>query len=353
VRPPDIRREDLLRPLTLALILGCAGQRLGADEAAFFREADPWGFILFARNIKSPEQTRRLTSELRACVGRDAPVLVDQEGGRTVRLGPPRWPRFPPARAYGELARRDPALAGEIARLGGRLIAADLLAVGIDVDCAPVLDRPVADAHAVIGERAYGEDVAIIVRLGRAFAEGLMAGGVAPVIKHIPGHGRARVDSHRALPRVTTPLDELDASDFAPFRALADLSMAMTAHVVFEAVDEKRPASASPLVIEDVVRRRIGFSGLLISDDLWMDALSGSLGERAGAVLAAGCDIALCCHGAPGQMAEAAAAARPLAGLPLARAEAARADVVRDGESFDSGQARRRFDAAFDMRFAK
>jgi beta-N-acetylhexosaminidase len=336
-----------------AVIFGCAGPSLGDDEAGFFRRAEPWGFILFGRNVVSPNQVRTLVEALRASVGRrDAPVLIDQEGGRVARLGSPHWRPYPPARAYADIAARDPVLAREMAWLGARLIAHDLAALGINVDCAPVLDTPAAGAHEIIGDRAYGETPDMVALLGRAAMEGFLAGGVAPVIKHIPGHGRAMADSHEALPVVRASRAELEAIDFAPFRDLADAPMAMTAHVVYAAIDDARPATLSPVVIEQVIRGAIGFAGLLMSDDLSMRALNGGLAERAGGALDAGCDVVLHCNGDPAEMAAVAGASRPLAGRAAARAKAALERLAEPPESFDQEGSRRRFDAAFEMRFA-
>ncbi len=288
-----------------AVIFGCAGPRLSADERAFFRDADPLGFILFARNVATPQQVRALTGDLRDCVGRaEAPVLIDQEGGRVARLKPPYWRVAPPAALFGALHGREPEAAVEAARLNARLIAADLAPLGIDVDCAPVLDVTVAGAHGVIGDRAFGNTPAVVAALGRAQAEGLMAGGVIPVMKHIPGHGRARADSHFELPIVEAARAELEACDFAPFRALADLPWAMTAHVLYRALSGNQPATTSQAIVRDVIRGHIGFDGLLITDDLSMQALDGSHAERARAGLAAGCDVALHCNGDMDQMRE-------------------------------------------------
>ena len=336
--------------MTSACILGCAGPRLTPGERAFFREAAPWGFILFKRNIETPDQVRDLVESLRACVDRpDAPVLIDQEGGRVQRLGPPHWPVYPPGRAYGALA---PSQRREMARLGARLIAHDLAALGISVDCLPVLDVPTAGAHDVIGDRAYDATVDGVASLGRAAAEGLIAGGVLPVIKHIPGHGRAHADSHKALPVVEASLAELDAHDFAPFRALSDMPMAMTAHVVYTAIDRASPATTSRLVIDQVIRRAIGFQGLLMSDDLSMNALAGDLAERARGALKAGCDIVLHCNGDMAEMRAVVAAAKPLAGAAKVRAAAALARIPRIAEALDVAEARARFDAAFGGRWA-
>ena len=309
-----------------ALILGCAGPVLGLEEGALFRDADPLGFILFARNCQAPDQVRALTAALRAAVGRaDAPVLIDQEGGRVQRLKPPGWRQAPPAAAFGARYRGDPATGLAAARLNARLIADDLAALGIDVDCLPVLDLPVPGAHDVIGDRAFGRDPAMVTALGRAVAEGLLDGGVLPVIKHMPGHGRSMDDSHLNLPVVEAGLAELTTTDFAPFRALADLPLAMVAHLVFRVVDPQRPASVSPEVIGRVVRGMIGFDGLLLTDDLGMQALSGDMGARVGAALAAGCDVGLHCSGDLAEMQAAIAAAPTMTEVSMRRWQRARA----------------------------
>ncbi|MBI4970052.1 MAG: beta-N-acetylhexosaminidase [Rhodospirillales bacterium] len=281
-----------------ALILGLAGTTLLETERRLFAEADPLGFILFARNVDSPAQVRALCGQLRECVGRaDAPILIDQEGGRVQRLKPPHWRAAPPAARFGDLYRQEPEQARQAARINARLLAEELRPLGLDVDCAPVLDVPIVGAHDVIGDRAFGADPTLVADLGRAAVEGFLEGGVMPIVKHIPGHGRARVDSHHALPVVYTARAELERTDFAPFRALADAPWAMTAHVVYAAIDPDRPATSSPEVIDEIIRGWIGFKGLLLSDDLSMKALSGDLGERARAALAAGCDVALHCNG--------------------------------------------------------
>lgn len=336
-----------------ACILGCSGPVLTRAEKAFFADARPWGFILFGRNIETPDQVRTLVAALRAAVGRsDAPVLIDQEGGRVQRLGPPHWGRYPPGRAYGVLGDSDLLHRREIARLGGRLIAHDLAALGVNVDCAPVLDIPAPDGHAVIDDRAYGEAPDDVALLGRAFAEGLIAGGVLPVVKHIPGHGRARADSHQELPVVETAWDDLDAHDFAPFKALSDMPMAMTAHVVYADIDPKRPATTSKRVIRRAIRGAIGFDGLLMSDDLSMKALSGGLRDRAEAALAAGCDVVLHCNGDMAEMKAVAAGTAGLRGKARRRAEAALARLATAREPFDATAGRARFDAAFGGRWA-
>ncbi len=301
-----------------ATILGCADTALGAGEAAFFRQADPWGFILFARNVESPAQLRRLTGDLRAAVGRDAPVFVDQEGGRVQRLRAPQWREWRPplvqARAAGPLAAR-------AFWLRARLIAHELRASGIDGNCAPCLDLAMPQTHPFLRNRCLGETAEAVAANGRAWVEGHLAGGVLPVVKHIPGHGRATLDSHHALPHTPAPLTELTAQDFAPFAALAEAPLAMTAHVVFEAVDPA-PATTSSAII-GLIRHRIGFRGLLMTDDISMNALSGSVGQRAAAALAAGCDVILHCNGKPAEMEEAVAAAGRLSAPATARADRA------------------------------
>jgi len=321
-----------------ALVLGCAGPRLTADERALFRDVDPLGFILFARNVESPDQVRALTAEFVDCVGRaDAPVLVDQEGGRVQRLGPPHWRAAPPGARFAALHTDSPDAAHEAAYLNALLIARDLVRVGITVDCAPVLDVPQPGAHDVIGDRALGADPATVAALGRAVADGLLAGGVTPVIKHLPGHGRAAADSHLELPVVEASSAELGVSDFPPFRdlsaALPGALWAMTAHVVYTALDADAPATTSPSVIADVIRTDFGFDGVLVSDDIGMQALSGGFDDRARASLSAGCDVALHCSGDMAEMvaaAEGASALSPDAWARARRAETLRADAAAD-----------------------
>lgn len=305
-----------------AAIYGCAGATLSDGERDFFRAADPVGFILFQRNCATPEQVRALVDSLRASVGRaDALVLIDQEGGRVQRLKPPHWPAYPPAARLAALGER----AGEAVWIGARLIADDLARLGITVDCLPVLDIPVAGADAVIGDRAYGTDPARVAALGQAACAGLLAGGVLPVVKHIPGHGRATVDSHHALPRVEAARALLETSDFAPFRALADMPLAMTAHIVYTAIDDQQPATLSRRVIDEVIRSGIGFDGLLMTDDLSMRALGGSFAARAQAALEAGCDVVLHCNGDMAEMAAIAGATPPLGAAARARLDRAQA----------------------------
>jgi beta-N-acetylhexosaminidase len=330
-----------------ACILGCQGPVLSREETAFFRDVKPWGFILFARNVERPDQVRKLVDALRDTVGRaDAPVLIDQEGGRVQRLKPPHWPAYPPGRAYGRVAGNDPLLKREITRLGARLIAYDLASLGINVDCVPVLDVPDPQGHEIIGDRAYGDTPQEVAYLGRAAAEGLIAGGVLPVIKHIPGHGRAKADSHLELPVVDAGFDELDARDFAPFRALSDMPMAMTAHVIYSAIDPKRPATTSKKAMRKVIRGAIGYDGLVMSDDLSMKALSGDFAERASDAIAAGCDVVLHCNGDMAEMKPVVAGCGPLKGRAARRAEAALARIPRAPEPLDVAEARARFAAA-------
>jgi beta-N-acetylhexosaminidase len=327
-----------------AFICGLKGLTLDADERAFLREASPWGVILFRRNVESREQVARLTDEARGALGRCAPVLVDQEGGRVQRLTAPNWRAYPSAARF-EAAGATAAVAERLAWLGARLIAHDLREVGIDVDCLPVLDVPAEGSHAVISDRAYSADPARAAKLGRAAAEGLMAGGVAPVMKHIPGHGRARADSHLELPVVEASRAELEAVDFPPFAANADLPMAMSAHVVYTAIDPAAPGTQSKTVVNDVIRGLIGFDGLLMTDDLSMKALTGSFRERAERAIAAGCDIVLHCNGDLAEATPVAEGAPLLAGKALARAEKA-LDCVRAVEPFDVAAGLAEFGAA-------
>ncbi len=328
----------------LAVVLGCSGERLTAPECDFFAAADPAGFILFRRNCNSPGQVRDLVGSLRGCVGRDdAPVLIDQEGGRVARLRPPHWRRYPSAARLASLP--DPS-AATAARLGARLIADDLAGLGITVDCSPVLDLPVSGADPVIGDRAYGKDPERVASLAGAVCAGLLDGAVLPVVKHIPGHGRARVDSHYTCPRVDTGFEELARTDFAPFRALAATPWAMTAHIVYSAVDPTAPATLSLRMIAEIIRGEIGFDGVLVCDDLSMRALGGGLGERTRQALAAGCDLALHCNGDPGEMEEVVKAARPIS--PVTAARLRRGEALRRGsaaKAFDRGEAEAQFDA--------
>jgi len=323
-------------------IFGCAGATLAADERAFFRETKPWGFIVFARNVESRDQLRKLVADLRESIGDEAaPVLVDQEGGRVMRLKPPQWHQRPSAARLGALYPTAPDAAREAVYLNARLIAYDLCEVGLTVDCLPVLDVPVEGADAVIGDRAFGRDPATVIELGRAAMEGLIEGGVLPAMKHMPGHGRAAADTHMALPRVDTPQDVLSATDFVTFRSLNHCPLGLTAHVVYEAIDPQRPATTSPKVIRDVIRGEIGFDGLLMTDDISMNALSGPISVRAKAALFAGCDAVLHCNGKMEEMREVAEEGKALEGLPLKRAQVALAQL-RPAETFDPAAAEAR-----------
>lgn len=306
-----------------AVFFGCAGSRLDVEEKAFFRESNPLGFILFQRNCVDPQQVNALTSELRECVGRDAPILIDQEGGRVQRLRPPHWRTRPAARHLGDLYEKDSQLALRLSWANARAIASELRDVGVTVDCAPVLDLPVSGAHDIIGDRAFARKVRTIAEIGQAMIDGFLDGGVLPVIKHIPGHGRARADSHLELPIVETSAAELEATDFAPFRLLNHAPMAMTAHVVYTAYDGSAPATASRRVIGDVIRKSIGYDGCLMSDDLSMKALTGSFADRAAAALAAGCDVILHCNGDQSEMTQIACATGQLDSDALRRTSAA------------------------------
>jgi beta-N-acetylhexosaminidase len=312
-----------------ATIFGCLGPRLNDDEKRFFRDANPWGFILFARNHETPDQIRVLTQELRETVGRDAPILIDQEGGRVQRLRAPNWLEWLPA-----LDQVNATKPGQVARamwIRYRLIAAELRDLGIDVNCAPMLDVATPQVHEIIRNRCYGFDATTVAGAGRAVADGLLSGGVLPILKHIPGHGRPIADSHHELPRTDADADELRQVDFAPFMALANLPMAMTGHVVYEAFDRENCATLSPKII-DLIRKEIGFDGLLMTDDISMNAVSGSFASRSRDALTAGCDLILHCHGHMHEMVEVADAAGNLTGKGCARAENALMARVEPGE---------------------
>ena len=324
------------------VIFGCEGAELAPDEERLFEQTRPWGFILFARNIENREQVRNLTGALRKCVDDpNAPILIDQEGGRVARLKPPGWKERPAAARFGLLYQASPEAAREASYLNARLMANDLADLGISVDCTPVLDVPVEGADAVIGDRAFSRDPAIVIDLGRAVIQGMLDGGVLPVMKHVPGHGRATADTHIALPHVTVAQDELSASDFVTFRSLNTCPLAMTAHVVFDAIDPQRPATTSPKIIRDVIRGEIGFEGVLMTDDISMNALKGPLAVRAKAALFAGCDIILHCSGSMEEMRVVANEAKPLQDQWQKRCEAALAQLAPP-EPLDSeaGEAR-------------
>ncbi len=312
-----------------AFICGCKGLEFDVAERDFISRHRPWGLILFKRNVGDRVQLKALTTSFRELVGRpDAPVLIDQEGGRVQRMGPPHWEAYPAAAKFGALPLPLDERAA-LARLNAQVMAADLYEVGITIDCLPVLDVPAPGSHAIVGDRAYGDDPVSVAALGRAVCEGMMAGGVLPVVKHIPGHGRAKADSHLELPRVKALKNDLETIDFAPFKSLNDMPLGMTAHVVYEAIDPERAGTISPVVVEEIIRREIGFSGLLMSDDLSMKALSGSFAERARAVFAAGVDLALHCNGDLEEGEAVAQASPELSGASLERAKKALALLER------------------------
>ena len=330
--------------MTKAFITGLSGTALSPAERDFIRAERPWGFILFRRNIETPDQVAALTAEIRNVLGEgDAPVLVDQEGGRVQRFRPPNWSLYPAGAAFGQLYDIDPGLGLKAARLSARLIADDLTRVGVTVDCLPLADVPVPGADDVIGDRAYGHEPKKVATIARAVTDGLEEGGILPILKHIPGHGRAMADSHLSLPVVDTPRSELESIDFAAFKPLADLPMAMTAHVVFSAYDPTHPATTSATMIERVIRGLIGFQGLLMSDDVGMNALAGSIAERTKALLAAGCDMVLHCSGELAEMHQVARETPELSGKPLQLAKAALASR-KAPKSFDRAVARAELD---------
>jgi beta-N-acetylhexosaminidase len=322
-----------------AAIFGCAGTVLSSHEAAFFADAKPWAFILFARNLDTPEQIKKLCNDLREAVGYNAPILIDQEGGRVARLRAPQWREWLPP--LEQMACVSPENARQAMVLRYRLIAHELHALGIDVNCAPMLDVPTPDAHEIITNRCYGTTPDTVAEMGRACAEGLLAGGVLPIIKHIPGHGRGSADSHYELPVVDTDAGALDTIDFEPFRRLSDLPMAMTAHIVYSAFDADACATVSPTMI-DIIRNSIGFDGLLMTDDLSMKALKGTFAQRTSASLNAGCDVVLHCNGDMDEMTQIMASVPVLSDKSLARANAA-ADMRKPPEPFDADAADRLF----------
>jgi beta-N-acetylhexosaminidase len=333
---------------TRAFITGISGLELSAAERQFIHGERPWGFILFKRNIETPVQVTQLVAELRAAVGDpEAPVLIDQEGGRVQRLGPPHWPVYPPGALFGALYDIDPVFGFAAARLSARLIADDLTQLGITVDCLPLADVPIDGADAVIGNRAYGTEPAKVAAIARAVTDGLEQGGILPVLKHIPGHGRATADTHFKLPEVDTSQKELERTDFATFQPLANLPMAMTAHVVFSALDPVHPATTSATIIEQVIRGVIGFQGLLMSDDVSMNALAGSIAERTRAIVTAGCDMVLHCNGKLDEMQEVAGETPELSGKPLERAKRALASR-KPPQPLDRLAARAELDALLD-----
>jgi beta-N-acetylhexosaminidase len=330
--------------MTKAFITGLSGTELTAAERDFIRAERPWGFILFRRNIESPAQVAALTAEVRKVVSQaDAPILVDQEGGQVQRFRPPHWQLYPSGASFGQLYEIEPALGLSAARLSARLIADDLAKVGVNVDCLPLADVPIPGADDVIGDRAYGHDPDSVAAIARAVTDGLEQGGILPILKHIPGHGRAMADSHLSLPVVDTPKEELERTDFAAFKPLADLPMAMTAHVVFSAYDGAHPATTSATMIERVIRDLIGFQGLLMSDDVGMNALAGPIAERTRALLAAGCDMVLHCSGQLDEMQQVARETPELSGKAAERANAALASR-KTAKPFDRAAAQAKLD---------
>ncbi|MFT6580655.1 MAG: beta-N-acetylhexosaminidase [Alphaproteobacteria bacterium] len=325
-----------------AAVLGCSGLTLREEERQFFAEQEPVGFILFGRNIQSPEQVQSLVGALKDCVAASSPlIMIDQEGGRVARLRPPHWSIYPPAAQIGALYAQNNADGEHAAHLLGRLIGGELAALGVNVDCAPVLDVYCEGAHDIIGDRAFGDTAETVARLGRKMGEGLMNSGVLPVIKHIPGHGRAGVDSHKALPIVDTSIDILKRTDFAAFRNYADAPMAMTAHVIYSAIDPENPATISKTVLGDIVRDDIGFNGLLMSDDLSMKALKGDLKSRTRAAIEAGCDVALHCNGDLSEMSDVVAACSALSSqgkfrLDRALSSVSKLDVIVHDDLMDT-----------------
>ncbi len=332
-----------------AWIAGVAGTKLTPDEVAFFRDEKPWGFILFARNVESLEQVAELTAQLRDVTDRpQTPVFIDQEGGRVQRLRPPLVPNYPAAAQIGAIYDRDNEAGLRAAWLHARLHAFDLLKVGVNADCLPVLDVPIEGAHDVIGARAYSKNPHSVAAMGRSAAEGLLAGGVLPVVKHMPGHGRAFSDTHKELARVGVPLSELVAHDFVPFKALNDLPMAMTAHVIFDCIDPKRPSTLSPTVINTIIRDVIQFDGLVISDDISMKALSGDLGDIAEGITTAGCDIVLYCAGVMEELVKVAARVPVLDGKARKRADLAEV-YAGDPDLSDETELREEFGQMFEL----
>lgn len=329
-----------------SFISGCKGLTLTDDEKAFFRDERPFGFILFGRNIGEPAQVADLTAALRDTVGGDPriPVLIDQEGGRVQRIKPPYVPQYPNAAALGAIYRQDEEKGLRAAWLMSRLFAFDLSRLGVNVDCLPVLDVAVPGVHDVIGNRAYGQEPEIVAAMGKAASEGLKAGGLLPVMKHMPGHGRTMVDSHHDLPVVNAPIAELEAIDFVPFRRMKDELMAMSAHIVFTDIDKDNPATTSPKVVRDIIRGHIGFDGLLMSDDVSMNALAGDIATRARGIIDAGLDLVLHCHGIMDEMIAVAETVPPLVGEGRRRADAVIAGFPK-ADGADEQALRDEFDA--------
>ena len=335
--------------MTSAVIFGCRGPELTQWERRFFADAAPWGLILFRRNCQTPDQIRRLTETFREIVGReDAPVLIDQEGGRVRRLGPPIWHPAPSAKTLGDLWRRAPESGKEALRLNYQIIASELTELGITVNCAPVMDVPVPGSHSVVGDRAFSDSADETAQLGRIVCEAHLVQGVLPILKHMPGHGRATADSHRSLPIVEATRHQLENTDFKPFKDLNDMPAAITAHIVYPAWDDQAPTTTSNVMIKDVIRESIGFDGLLLTDDISMRALKGALRERVENSLAAGCDLVLHCNGKRQEMKKVAEGARKLNAESLKRARLALARPAARGD-FDRMSAKRRLAHLMEM----
>jgi beta-N-acetylhexosaminidase len=330
-----------------AVIYGLGGSELTQNEKNFFEDVDPYGFIVFQRNVDTPEKLQRLTEDLRSISGRaDLPILVDQEGGRVARMCEPHWRKAPAPTAFGELYTVNPEAALEAVELNSRLFACEQYIAGINVNCLPMLDvRTPTSNEAVIGDRAYSDDVAAIIALGRAAANGSLRGGVLPVIKHMPGHGRAVVDSHEDVPIVDATIAQLESIDFAPFRALADLPLGMTGHLIYPEIAGDEVSTLSRTIIQDVIRSkspgRIGFDGLLMTDDLSMGALKIDYASRARGALSAGCDIVLHCNGDSSEMEAVASEIPELSGKSLERAQSA-LNWLREPNDFDPTEGRNR-----------
>jgi len=322
-----------------AFITGVAGPQLGAEEKDFVKDQQPCGLILFDRNIEDRDQLKGLIGDYKEAVGSDHQmILIDQEGGRIQRMREPHWNKWPAGARYGELYREDPAAARLAAVLVYQMMAVELVDVGINVNCVPLLDIPVSGAHDIIGDRALSTDIQAIIELGRSVAKGNLLGGVLPVVKHIPGHGRAMADSHVKLPTIEASRTELEKTDFTTFKALNDLPLAMTGHLLMTDLDPLHNVSVSPTIIKDIIRGAIGFDGLLMSDDLSMEALSGTIGERGRDVVAAGCDVALYCKGVLAQMVDVAQSVPVLEGKALERFDQAMG-LIHPPEAFDEQQA--------------
>ena len=341
-----------------AVIFGCSGPVLTPQERDFFRETRPAGFILFTRNCETPSQIKQLVHDLRVSVSLNAepdlaiPVLIDQEGGRVQRLRPPHWRDAPAASKFLDMAETNFDLAVEATSLNAQLMAAELIELGITVNCSPVVDIPQSGSHAIISDRTWGRTPEQAARFGRLVADGLLTGGVLPVIKHIPGHGRAMVDSHHDLPTVSSAMSVLDEIDFKPFKLLNDLPWAMTAHIIYQSIDDKHPATCSEIMINKIIRQHIGFGGVLISDDLSMKALAGDFMERACSALTAGCDIVLHCNGDMDEMKSVASGVAGLtdtAKLRLLQAEQQRLETYENHKHFDADKALQRLGQIFEQ----